>query len=106
MFEERPISDEVVERKQVKVIAKSTVCDTIEAGFIKLFFYSLGYLAPALRWISRSVLGNTENNENAQDDLSVVLENASYADVSCGKYKKLMDAKILNKHPRTSFLKK
>ena len=35
MFEERPRSDEVVESKQVKVMAKSTVCDNIEAGFIK-----------------------------------------------------------------------
>ena len=51
------------------------------------------------------MLGNMENNENAQDGLSVVLENASYADIFCGKYKKLMDAEILNKHPRTSFLK-
>ena len=39
MFEERPRSDEVVQSKQVKVIVKSTVCDTIEAGFIKPFLY-------------------------------------------------------------------
>ena len=39
MFEESPRYDEVAERKQVKVIVKSTVFDTIEAGFIKPFLY-------------------------------------------------------------------
>ena len=39
MFEERPRSDELVERKQVKVIVKSTVCNTTESGFIKIFLY-------------------------------------------------------------------
>ena len=39
MFEERPISDEVVESKQVKLIVKSAVCDTLKADFIKPFLY-------------------------------------------------------------------
>ena len=42
MFDESWRSDEVVERKQVKVIAKSTVCDNIEAGF--KFFSIFGLL--------------------------------------------------------------
>ena len=39
MFEKRPISDEVVDIKQVKVIVKSTVFYTIKSGFTKPFLY-------------------------------------------------------------------